>query len=571
MDQLNENLDQVYPGYWADELSHGLSALPLHEIHFTEGGLYELKPTANKAYLSTFGIVGLIILLIIWTNYTNLSVAMYADRKKELGMRKVLGAGSADVSLQLLTEALLLALLCGPFCWLIVQQTLPHFGALMQFDIASGIMWSPLVLLGLVGLLVVTGLLSGLYPALTYGRRSPLWLFGKKVTQFGGHRLFNFRNGVLTTQFVMVVGLLSITFFIYRQMDYIGRKDLGYQKEGIIYFNVSGAEQFEQLKTALTALPEVESVGANGVPGSEMYNQLTYKLKDTEHTFSDGTEQYLDYGTLQTLGIKCEACSDLEQGKERVFVINRTAAEKLAKVRQVAPEELIGSTLILEPEWENEEFGYGIPHVIDGIIDDYKYFSLKYPDQSQLLTVSAQAGWVYEMLVKVNTDRWSATLNKIEDLYQKTETERPFQVHFLEDRLERLYASENRAGLLMGGLSLIAIVLALMGLAGTVSYLAYSRQKEIGIRKVLGASTGQILLKFNREFLLLLGIATLIALPPSLLLSAKWLDNFAFRIAVHPWGVLVAGLGTALLVMILVSLQAARAANSRPVEVLKAD
>lgn len=569
--QLNQNLDQVFPGYWEDELSKGISALALHDIHFNNEGLYELKSTANKAYLYTFGLVAFIILVVIWTNYTNLSVAMYANRQKELGMRKVLGAGAKDISFQLLSESLLLALACAPICWLIVRQTLPYFGDLMQFEVSPAVMWSPFVLLSLAFLLFLSGLLSGLYPALTYGRRSPLWLFGKKLSNWTGSRHFNFRSLILTAQFVMVVGLLGITYFIYRQMEFISTKDLGYQKEGVIYFDVSGADQYQELKAAFQGLPEVASVGANGVPGSEMYNQLTYKLKDTEQILSDGTEQYIDYGTLQTLGVECAPCELLAAGKEQVFVINRTAAEKLASIKQTTPEELIGTTLITEPEWENEEYGLGIPHVIDGIIEDYKYFSLKYPDQSQLLTVTRQPGWVYEMMVKINTGNWVGTLKKVEQIYQKVETERPFEAQFLEDRLARLYDGERRAGLLMGGLSIITILLSFLGLAGTVSFMAYSRQKEIGIRKVLGASTTQILLKFNREFLRLLGIAIMVALPPALILSIKWLDNFAFRIEVHPWGVIGAGLGVAILVILLVSIQSIRAANSHPVEVLKVD
>lgn len=564
-------VDKIYPGYSEDELSKGITAVALRDIHFTEGTLYELKPIANRAYLATFGLVGLVILLIIWTNYTNLSVAMYADRQKELGMRKVLGARPQDISFQLLTEAVLLALLCLPFCWFIVRAILPYFNELMALDLDLGLLTRPTTLLALLALLLITGLFSGLYPAITYSFRPSLHLFGKSVGKFSSGRYFNFRNVLLTGQFVMVVGLLSITWFIYQQMDYIRTKDLGYQKEGILYFNVDGVEKYTPLKNALMKLPEVQSVGANGVPGSDMFNQSTYKMAGTDVTLSDGTDQYMDYGALTTLGIKCDACTALSEGKDQVFVINRTAAEKLARIKGVRPEELVGETLISEPEWENEEYGMGIPHVIDGIIDDFKYFSLKYPNQSHLLTVSAEPGWVYEMLIKVETDQLSTTMRKIGDVYEGVETVRPFDPNFLEDRLNQLYIDERRSGMLMGSLSLVAIILALMGLAGIVSYIAYGRQKEIGIRKVLGASAGNILWTFNKEFSWLMGIATIIALPISLVLAYQWLDGFAFRIEPRPWVVLIAGLGALLLVVILVSIQARRAAMKRPVDVLRSE
>lgn len=568
--KLNTDVGKYHPNFVKDELWKGFISVPLTDIHFTNGNLYELKPTANKAYLTTFGIVGLVILLIILTNYTNLSIAMYADRQKELGMRKALGAQSHDISLQLLVEAVLLSLLCAPFVLFLLQYLLPPFSELMGIELGKNILFNGLALLSLLALLLLTGMLSGLYPALAYGSRSMLRLFGKtSTTTANGY--FNFRNTLTAVQFTMVVGLLSITYFIYQQMEFVNNMDLGYQKEGVVYFNIDGIEKYRQLEKKLLELPEVEAVGANGVPGPMMLNQLTYKMKDTETTLSDGTEQYFGLGTVKALGLDCEPCAQLAGSKERIFVINRTAAEKLAKVKGVAPDELVGETLVMEPEWENEEFGYGVHHTIDGIIDDYKYFSLKYADQPLLITIAAEPAWAYEMLVRLNTDNWFAAASKIKTAYEAVETERPLEILFLEDRLYRLYADERRSSVLLGGLSLVAIVLALMGLAGIVSYMAFSRQKEIGIRKILGASTGNILLTFNREYLLLMVVSTAVAMPVALWLSSKWLEGFAFRIEPQFWVVLMAGLLALTLVAAVVTLRTRRAAAKHPVETLRAE
>ena len=569
--RLNQEIDLVYPGYSEDVLSKGVEPVPLTEVHFTADTLYELKPIANKAYLSTFGIVGLIILLIIWTNYTNLSIAMYADRQKELGMRKVLGAQSHDISLQLLIEAILMTLLCLPICGMILQFVLPYFNELM--DIQLGLSWwsNGQNLLWLLGLLLITGILSGLYPALAYGGRSMLGLFGRKLNARVSNRYFNLRNALITVQFIMVVALLSVTYYIYQQMQYVHNVDLGYQKEGVFYFGVDGAEKYQQLKSALLRLPEVESVGANGVPGEAMFNQSTYKMKDTEVTLSDGTQQYLDYGTIKTLGLKCEACQDLEMGKESIFVINRTAAEKLARIKGVKPEELVGETLITEPEWENEESGFGFPHSIDGIIEDYKFFSLKFPNQSLLVDIVQKPEYVYEMLVRANTENWYPTLQKIESAYKKVEPVRPFDFNFLGERIQRLYNDERRSGILLASLSLVALILALMGLAGIVSYIAFNRQKEMGIRKVHGASFWDILFIFNKEYLILMGVATAIALPMAIYASSRWLESFAYRIEPQVWVVALAGLLALVLVVILVSIQASKAAGKGPMEVLRRD
>lgn len=570
MNQLNQDADLFFPGYSEDELAKGMDAVALKDIHFTPGMLYEIKPVANSNYLSAFGWVGLIILLIIWTNYTNLSVAMYADRQREIGMRKVLGAQARDISLQLLLEAVCLAVICLPLILLVVAFVVPHFDELMGVKIGTPSLFSVTSLLTIAGLLLLTGLISGSYPALVYGRRSTMKLFGKDWKKVFGNRHFNFRNALITLQFFLVIGLLSMTFFIFQQMKFVETTDLGFESEGIIYFNIDGEEKLQQLQTVLETMPEIVSTGAGGVPGSEMFNQSTYKMKDTEVVLSDGTEQYISWGSLQTLGIECAGCAALEKGKDRVFVINRTAAEKLATIRNTSPEQLIGDVLITEPEWENEQYGFGIPHTIDAIIDDYNFFSLKYPHQPLLLSVYREAPYAYEMLVKANTKDWPATLQKIEEAYTAVETERPFEVNFLEDRLARLYETETRSGKLLAILGIVAIVLALMGLSGVVAYLAYRRQKEIGIRKVLGASVGSILFRFHKEFSALLLVATILALPISLYLASRWLDSFAFRIQPQPLVIFGAGLITLVLVLIVISVQTRRAATRPPMEVLGA-
>lgn len=569
LERFNQQIDKVYPGYSEDVLRKGIEGVSLTDIHFTEGNLYEIKAVANPSYLSTFGWIGLIILLIIWINYTNLSIAMYTDRQKELGIRKVMGARPFDISMQLVAEATLLALLSFPFCYFLLHLSLPYFGEILETGISRADLNHPLTLLSLFGLLILTGIISSLYPAFTYGRRSLIYLMGDKIKSALGYKYLNFRNVLLTSQFIMVVGLMSISLFIYQQMNYILNKDLGFQKEGVIYFGVDGAEKYQALRQKLSQFPEVDFMGANGVPGELMYNQLTYKLKDADQTLSDGTQQYMDWGSIQTLGIDCPPCQALAEGKERIFVINRTAAEKLANTRGIQPEELVGTTLITEPEWENEEYGFGVPHPIDGIIEDYKYFSLKYPNQSLLLDIVQQPEWVYEMMVKVNTDDWPRSMRKIENAYTEIETVRPFNPGFLSERLEQLYNKERTAGRLMGGLTLTVVILAFMGLAGIVSFLAFSRQREIGIRKVMGATVGHILLLFNREFMFLLGIATVLTLPAALVISQKWLDNFAYSIEPRPWVVLAASGITLILVLLLVSWQARKAAIKRPVDVIR--
>ncbi|MEM1216395.1 MAG: permease prefix domain 2-containing transporter, partial [Bacteroidota bacterium] len=300
--RLNAEVDLFYPGYTEDELSRGIAARALTDIHFTKDVLYEPTPAGNSTYLRMLGWAALLILLVFWTNYANLSTAMYADRQRELGVRRVLGAREQDISRQIVVEALALAVFCAPLVLLTTTLVLPYFGELMEVALTRALIFSGEILMILSLLLLTTALLSSWYPAWRYGQRPLLVLLGQQWQRLLGHRRLHFRNVLLTLQFFLVVGLLSLTAFIYQQMRLIQTTDLGFEQQGVLYFSVPGAEQYQALRTRLNAIPGVLSTGANAVPGAEMFNQLTYQMEGSETTFADATQHYLDWGSLQTLG-----------------------------------------------------------------------------------------------------------------------------------------------------------------------------------------------------------------------------------------------------------------------------
>ncbi len=569
LDQLNQDIEQVYPGYNEDALSKGVEMVPLTDIHFTEGMLYEIKPVANVQYLLTFGIVGLVILLIIWTNYANLSIATYAGRQKELGVRKVMGARGRDVIMQVLVEALLLTLLCLPLVWGMVYLLIPGLNELLAISIPVSIVFQPIVLLIFLTILIITGLISGLYPAVAFGRKSMLRLFEGKLSGSRTRQVFQFRRVLLTSQFFMLVGLMSLAIIIKQQMQFVQEKSLGFEKEGVVFFDVQGAEKYDQLKVLVATMPEVVSVGNGLVPGAEMYNQLTYKLKNTDETLSDGTHLYTSYGNMEVLGIKSEAFQLLESGQDSVFLINETAARKLAAVKGVEMNELIGETLVMEPEWENDVFGYGTHYTIAGIIEDFDYFSLKYESQSLLMEVRTNPGWVYNMLLRVNTDNWPETISSIEEAYLQVEEERPFNLAFLDSYIDELYEKERNAGKLASSLTMVCIILSVMGLIGIVGFITLSRQKEIGVRKVFGASVPQILAFISTEYVIMMIVATLMAIPTSIYMADQWLASFAYRITPSFLVVILSGLITLSIVMLVVIVQSYKSANMNPSDTLR--
>lgn len=569
VDQLNADVESVYPGYTEDILSKGIEIVPLTSIHFTGEMLYELKTIANAEYLFTFGIVGLVILLIIWTNYANLYIATYAGRQKELGIRKVMGARSRDVAFQVIVESLLLTIICFPFIWLILRWILPYFNELLDIIINPSILMQPIVLLLFVVILVATGLISGLYPAVVFGNKSMMKLFYGKLTSKKSRSIFQFRRVLLTIQFFMLVGLMSLAITIMQQMNYVQEKSLGYEKDGILFFDVRGVEKYNQIRSELEQLPEVVSIGNGIIPGADMYNQLTYTMKDTDEILSDGTHLYTSYGSMDVLGIQSDAFNLLDQGQDSVFLINQTAANKLAAIKGVLPNELIGETLIMEPEWENEEFGNGIHYTIAGIIEDFDYFSLKYESQSLLLEVRTNPEWVYNMLVRANSTDWINTVSKIEEVYLRVEKERPLDITFLDDHLNQLYLKERNAGRLASGLTIICVILSIMGLIGIVGFITLSRQKEIGVRKVFGASIGQLLIFISKEYLMMMFVATLLAIPVAIYLANQWLNSFAYRITPGFMVVILSGLITLTIVILVVVIQSYRSANMNPSDTLR--
>ncbi len=566
--RFNKDQDLMYPGRSEDELQKGVSSVPLLDIHHTGDMLYELKPIANQAYLSTFLVVGVILLFIIWTNYTNLSIAAYANRQQELALRKAIGAQSRDITLQILFEGVLLTIVCLPLAWGLVYLALPSFNELLEIKFPISMLGHPVVISALLAILVITGVISALYPALAFSSKSMANLFAGKLTQGASKSPLSVRNSLLIVQFFLIIVAISITLVIQQQMHYIQSRELGFTEHGVLFFDVDGLEKYELIREELRKLPEVEAIGTGMIPGQDMYNQLTYKMKDSGETLTDGTHIYTSMGSLEVLGIQSEALRELAW-QDSVMIVNRTAAAKLARIKGVAVVDLVGETLVMEPEWENDEYGYGLHYSIAGIIDDFNYFNLHHPSQPLLIEVHRDPGYAYNALVRANSNDWITTIGRIQATYEQIETDRPFDFTFLDNHLDQLYQKEKNAGILTSLLTGVAVLLAVMGLVGVVGFITLARQKEIGIRKVFGASSSAILLNLNKHYVVLMSIATLIAAPVAIYLGNLWLESFAFRIHTDLSTIVIPAMVALLLVLLVVSLQSLSVARSNPTDVLR--
>ncbi|MEL7161993.1 MAG: FtsX-like permease family protein, partial [Bacteroidota bacterium] len=504
-ERIDENFASINVRLTEDELFGGVILQPLRSIHLNSDLLYELKPPGKPAYLYLIGIIALVILLLTLSNYTNLSVAMNAQRAREIGMRKVFGASTGQIAGQFLLEAVLLSCLTVPVALLALYFLVPRFDALMGTGLAEdagvygGYWWLLLVIA------VGVGLLASAYPAIFLARQRILGLFHRKLGGATGQG-FPVRKVIITLQFVLLIGLCSLALFVNRQLQYLLDKDLGYQTENILYVNLNAdSSRFATFRDQLLRLPEVTGVGSGSPLGQNPYNQTTYQLAGTAEVFDDANNVYLDYRSLDLLGVDNsipEYVTNPDEAPASMILINETLAERFKNLFQLTDAELIGKTIIQEPEYVNEETGeVGFPYVVGGTFADINMFSLRERVDPMFLTVYKNPRYVYWAAIRYQNASPAEMLVKVRAEYDRLNLNQAFVHGFLRDNLRELYEEEARIAKLSTYFSLAAFLTAILGLIALTAYLTTVRRREIGIRKILGASQGDILRRFNLEYL----------------------------------------------------------------------
>lgn len=509
------------------------------------------------------------VMLITIANYVNLSIALYSNRLKEIGVRKVIGARKKDIRRQFLFEAIFNALISLPLAIVLVNALLPSFNSVMGLTLTFENLFQAQFLISLILVISLIGLISGLYPALLLSRKSLLSLIQNKFGSKGkGQSLRRFLVG---SQFLLLVMLCGFGWYVQQQMDYMNNRDLGFEREGVIYFDVGNVEVFRRLKYELRSIPEVKAFGHGSVPGNRMFNSVAFKYEGSEEIFDDAHQLYLDYGAAQARGFQSDALKELDNGRNSIYLVNETAAKRYEEVTKNPKNDIIGTRLVESPLDVQEDGTQGYPEVIDGIIADFNYFSLKENYNPLTIKIFKETDWVFSGIAKIETADMFNTISAIEAIYNQQEVETPFKVAFLEDRLEVLYEDDNRVANLVSILAVLAIVLAYFGLLGITYYTAKLRQKEMAIRKVFGASIQTILLVMSKDFLKVALIALVICVPLTIFCANQWLVAFAFRIDPNPVGLLVIGIAASALMLSGVLIQSFKTASNNPIEPLRTE
>jgi ABC-type antimicrobial peptide transport system permease subunit len=531
---------------------------PLRDIHLRSNYAIDIDGASQvkEQYVRIFAGIAFLVLLIACINYMNLATARSGLRSKEVGVRKVVGAGRREIIRQFFGEVLLFAAVSGLVAAGLVRLFLPQFNNLTGKAVPPGTLASAPVILFFAGSVLFAGVLSGVYPALFLSAFRPASIFrGGSLT---GTRSVLFRKSLVVFQFALSTVFIAGTLVVASQIRFMRTKDLGYQGDSVVHFRLRGDLQknYQAFKDELS--------GTAGILGVTSSSDIpTYTVHSTTGFSWEGKapDDYLlihqfsvDYDYFETLGMemaKGRTFSRAFPADKDAFIVNETAA------RRMGFDEPLG-------KWVNL---YNRKGPIVGVVKDFNFKSLHAPVEPLVLRVEPERD--NYVLVKMRFEGLAAGLETVRRLHEKYNSRYPFEYEFLDDSLGALYRSDRRFGAIVGVFTGLAVFISALGLFGLASFLIERRTKEIGIRKILGADMGRVVVLLSKDFLQWVALANLIAVPLAYFAMHQWLRSFAYRTGISVW-VFAAAAGLAIAVAILtISTHCVRAAASNPADSLR--
>ena len=536
---------------------------PLTDIYLHSHLEFEISSNGDIRYIYLFLIIALFVLILACINFMNLSTARSATRSKEVGMRKVVGANRTQLIRQFMGESILLALVALFLAVVLVEVSLPAFNVFIQRELVLDYAGNWHVLLALLSIALFAGLLSGIYPALFLSAFQPVEVL--KSTMKRGLKTSGSRKTLVVFQFVISIILITGTVVIYHQSDYIKNKKLGFNKEQVIVIPID-RQLAKRYKSAVSAHAAILNVSASStVPGREIAAHLFRPSLDPPHKEALLINvMYVDHAFISTYGIEVlegrAFSEDIGSDRNGAFILNEAAVRKYGwtfhtdrRLERVYPE---GNILNVEIQGD-----------VVGVVRDFHYKSLHH--EIEPLIIMTGGGWIDYLSIRIRSDDIATTLDFLKTQWREVVSDRPFDYFFLDDNYDKLYRTEEQIGTLFGLFSLLAIFVASLGLFGLASFTAQQRIKEIGIRKVLGASVSNLVLMLSKEFALLVGIANLIAWPIAYYAMNRWLQDFAYRIDLEIWAFVLSGFLALFIALTTVSYQAWKVARTNPVDALR--
>ena len=536
-----------------------LSLTPLKDVYFDSTGLDSAKH-GDKTVVYIFLSIAILILLIACINFMNLSTIRAAERSKEVGLRKVLGALRNNLVWQFIGESVLLTTISCLLSVALLLLVMPWYNQLLGHTLNVSWNASP-VYLFLAGIIIIVGFLAGSYPAFFLSAFSPIQaLKGKLKLGKGGA---SFRQVLVVVQFSISVFLIVGTIIITKQMSYVKNKHLGYSKEQTLIIPIDNGDIYNNLhsfKTELQNQTAVQSVSAmSGEPGGFFDGQM-FNVEGHQEKWNASTE-FADFEYVKTLGLKIIAGRDFSSAfptdTTQAVLINKTAVSKLGWT----PQQAIG-------KWIQNTVSDNAKRRIIGVVDDFNFKSLKQDVDALVISPAEDRR---QILVKLKPGNLQAGIAIVKNAYSKAAPAYPLEYKFLDQQFNELYQKDIRQQTILSVFAGLAIFVACLGLFGLASFTATKRFKEIGVRKVLGSSVKSIVVLLSKDLLKPVVIATCMALPAGYWVMNKWLQNFAYKTTLSWWIFMLAALITFAIALITVSIKAVKAAIANPVKSLRTE
>ena len=566
-----QNLEAKFPGFMVEHMGEDINQYyklylqPLADVHLGSTDMdhdYHNWKKFDKTYVNIFIAMAVFVLLIAGVNFMNLSTAMSSTRSKEVGLRKSIGANKKQIINQFLGESILLSFLALVIALLLSAIFIPYLNNLTQRSLS----WLKLfnqpetVFFILTGTLLI-GLISGTYPAFVMSAFSPVKVLKGQFSKKGRKSIL--QNLLVTGQFVIAITLIISTILAVRQLNFMQNKDIGFNKDQILLVPLdrNANQKYETLKTELLNQGGVEGVTAAGQRIGNNFHQWGFRIKgDTSVQDFTVSNVNVDFDYLEVYDIKLKSgrsfSREFSTDPQYAFIVNEALVEELGIDTPIG-----------------RQVGHGFYHedslgTIIGVTGNFNFNSLHH--KVNTLAISLHPEWGYEeMSVKIKPDNVSETIANIKSTWERVLPNRPFEYSFLDQHFATLYVSDKQMSSVVPIIAMLAIIIACLGLFGLSTITIEQRIKEIGVRKALGASLGQLFVLLSKNFVWLIFIAFLISIPITYYFMKEWLANFAFHISIGYGVFILAGLLSLIITIVTVSFKTIRAAKLNPAEILK--
>jgi putative ABC transport system permease protein len=561
LEELEKKFTTLYQTHVKDERIH---LQPLTNIHL--GGNYgaEIETNTTSRYIYLFSTVALFVMFIACFNYINMSIARYTKRSKEIGIRKVIGAGRKDLIRQIICESLLFSFISLIFSALLVMLFLPEFNSLINREIDLKDLDPGILTLGIFILTIIVAAVSGTYPALSLSSFNPIKVLKSHQT-ISLKRFSVFGNLLVMLQFTVSIALIICTLFVYNQLQYIQKKQLGYDKEHLIYYTIKGRlrDQYESFNNALRKNSNILNVTtSSGIPMSVSSGPpMAYTIGghlDWEGKKSDDRINLYGYSVdkeyLKTFNLEMSEGRffSKEYTSDRFnFVLNESA------VRAMDIQSPVGKMFNMR----------GKEGQIVGIVKDFHYQSLH--EKIEPLILHIEPWWYRFIIIKLRSENILETIEFVKQTHLKFNPYFRFEFSFLDEHIEQFYRKEKILGMVFQYFSSLGIFIACLGIFGLAVYAAESRRKEIGIRKVLGASVPGVVMLLSKGYARWILAANLISWPIAYYAMHKWLQSFAYRVGLRIGIFILSGLVAVCIALLTIGYQTIKAATANPVDSLR--